>query len=491
MQALLIATLTAVPTAADLAELSTSADWLEIRADLDVAPDPAVVRERFRGKTLFTLRSRGEGGRSQAWTSERRDALRHAAEHWDFVDLEAERDLERPILAAIPPERRIISWHGPGEDLDELRDRFSRMETVPARYYKLIPTARTAKDALLPLALLRSLGRNDVISFAGGQGATWTRLLAPRLGAPIVYGGWGGRRAAPGQPSLDELRSVFGLPDLPPVTDLFGIVGNPVLRSLSPRLHNGLYREQGVEALYLPFQVESFGDFWLDLVESGSLGVLGFRLAGLSITAPFKEVALAVAGASSPLAERVGAVNTLIRHSGVWEGETTDPAGVVEPLAERGIAIEGRRAAVVGAGGAGRAAAWGLAHSGGEVTLFNRGVERGARVARELGLAFEPLAELDAGEFDILVNATPIGQSSVDEPHFAASRLRPGATVIDLVYRADGPTRQIEEARGAGCTAIDGREALLHQAVPQYRLMTGRELPLALGRELLGLEAAG
>jgi 3-dehydroquinate dehydratase/shikimate dehydrogenase len=490
MKALLIATLTADPGPSELEELARTADWLEIRADLGVDPDPQRVRAAFPGKILYTLRSRGEGGRSQAWSNERREALRRAAELWDMVDLEAERDLQPPILSAVPPERRVISWHGPGADLESLRERFGRMESQPARYYKLAPSARTVKEALAPLALQRSLGRGDVIAFAVGRCGTWTRLLAPRLGAPVVFGSWGPRRGAPGQLAIEQLRSAYGLPDLPPLTNLYGIVGNPVEGSLSPKLHNALYREQGVEALYLPFHVESFGDFWLDLVESGSLAVLGFRLAGLSVTAPFKEVALAVDGASSPLAERVGAVNTLVRHSGVWEAETTDPEGVVEPLAERGVRIEGRAAAVVGAGGAGRAAAWGLAHAGARVTLFNRGIERGRRVARELGLSFRPIDELPPGDFDLLVNATSVGGGSTDEPLFPVDRLRPGAAVIDLVYRQDGPTRQVREARDAGFLAIDGREALLHQAVAQYRLMTGRELPLARGRELLGLETA-
>jgi len=88
------------------------------------------------------------------------------------------------------------------------------------------------------------------------------------------------------------------------------------------------------------------------------------------------------------------------------------------------------------------------------------------------------------------VKATPLGGGPSDDPLFPAARLRSGAAVIDLVYRQDGPTRQVSEALAAGFVAIDGREALLHQAVAQYRLMTGRELPLARGRELLGLEAA-
>ena len=145
----------------------------------------------------------------------------------------------------------------------------------------------------------------------------------------MIYGSVTEMPAAAGQPSIVRLQRDFGLPDMPGVERLNGLVGYPVEHSLSPALHNGLYRQLGLPALYLPFHVEAFGDFWLDIVESGSLQVLGFDLRGLSVTAPHKAAALAVAGAASPLAETVGAANTLTCNEGVWEAENTDPEGIM------------------------------------------------------------------------------------------------------------------------------------------------------------------
>ena len=125
------------------------------------------------------------------------------------------------------------------------------------------------------------------------------------------------------------------------------------------------------------------------------------------MTAPFKRVALAVAGASSPLAERIGAANTLVQTGGVWEAEATDPAGVVRPLLVREIPLEGAPAVVVGAGGAGRCAAAGLSHMGAIVTMANRSGERGKRAAYDLGLPFIPLESIPLEKFTIAVNATP------------------------------------------------------------------------------------
>jgi len=500
-KATLVATLTTAPSAAGLGPL-TGADWLEVRADLTGDLDPAPLRARFPGKLLYTLRSRGEGGAFESSADRRRRRLLEAASRYDLVDLESERDLAPELLQAVAPERRIVSWHGAAPGLAGLQSRFNRMLAAEALLYKLVPAAVQPGEELAPLLLLQALQRADVAAFASGLSGAWTRLIAPRLGAPVVYGAVGRVAGAPGQISLRRLQRDYGLPDLPPVEKLFGIVGNPVAHSLSPRLHNGAYRALGIPALYLPFHTAAFGDFWLEVVEGGVLEALGMPIRGLSVTAPWKAAALAVAGAESPLAGRIGAANTLVWNAGVWEAESTDPEGVVLPLAERGIDPRGKRALVVGAGGAGRSAAVGLATSGARVTLANRSAEAGERAAADLHLPFLPLADVDPAGFELLVNATPLGREPDDPLPFAVDCLAPGAVVIDLVYPLDGgvddaggeaelppPTRLLAAAAAQGAVAIDGREVLLDQALGQFRRMTGREMPRDLARELLGLPA--
>jgi 3-dehydroquinate dehydratase/shikimate dehydrogenase len=498
----LIATLT-TPLTAELAAELEGVEWLEVRADLLGDLDPEPLRRLFRGKLLYTLRSRAEGGAFDGSQERRKRRLLDAAARYDRVDLEMARDLTPELLTALPADRRLISWHGPATDLDGLTLCFGRMEAADAALYKLVPTAVQPADALAPLQLLHHLGRSDVTAFAGGPTGVWTRLLAPRLGAPVVYAALGTVAGAPGQPTLRTLRQDFGLPALPPLSALFGIVGNPVGHSLSPRLHNGAYRELGIPALYLPFQADSFGDFWLDIVEGGVLDTLGLPIHGLSVTAPFKAAALALAGAESPLAGLIGAANTLLLREGVWEAESTDPEGVVEPLRERHLPVADRRALIFGAGGAGRSAAIGLARAGAQVTLCNRTDEKAESTAAALGVAYLPLADLNPSDYDILVNATPLGRADdpgalpglaqgASEPlPFVLAGLRPGTLVLDLVYRQpdQGPTPLLRAAAAQGATTIDGREVLLGQALGQFRLMTGRDLPVPLARTLLGLPA--
>ena len=500
--ATLIASLVEPPRSdgADVAALAGRADWLEVRADRVGDLDADWLRERFPGRLLYTLRSRAEGGEFEGSRERRRPRLTESTAGYDLIDFEGDRDLGDDLLDAIPAERRLISWHGAPADLAALRARFEHLARTPAAFYKLVPTALHSGEELAPLALLAELGRSDVVAFAAGSSGAWTRLVAPRLGGPLVYAAAGETPAAPGQLALETLRTDYGLPELAPARRLYGVVGRPALRSLSPRLHNAAYRALGIPALYVPFDVEHFGDFWLEVVETELLERIGLPLGGLSVTTPHKEVAFAVAGATSPLAQRLQAANTLTPRGGVWEGESTDAEGVLEALRANGVEPRGRRVAVIGCGGAGRAAALGLAVAGAEVVLANRGPERGMAAARSLGLPFVPLAELGeartagapagalAGSFEIYVHATPVGRRSADELPLPVARLAPNAVVVDLVY-GDAPTPLVVEARRRGLQAIDGREVLLYQAIPQFRAMTGSNLPVELGRRVLELEA--
>jgi 3-dehydroquinate dehydratase/shikimate dehydrogenase len=171
----------------------------------------------------------------------------------------------------------------------------------------------------------------------------------------------------------------------------------------------------------------------------------------------------------------------------VWEAESTDPDGVVLALQHAGVNLKGASAAVVGCGGAGKAAAYGLHLAGAKVVLVNRGRERGQKASAALGLPFVPLADFDPSRFDVVVQATGLGHDPDDDLIFDPERLASGAALLDMVYGPE-PTRLLRRARELGRIAVDGREMLLYQALEQFRLMTGRELPMELAREILGLE---
>ncbi len=255
-EATLVASLT---SPSELRSLPVEVRCLEVRADLTGDLDPEGLRDRFRGELLYSLSSRAEGGAGEISGRERRERLLAAARLWDLIDLEA-GDLEPEVLARIPAARRVVSWHGPAAGLGELRARWERLAGVEARLVRLVPAAEDAVDALAPLRLLREIsreiGRSDVIAYASGPAGWWSRLLAPRLGAPFVFAAAGEPTGgSAGEPTAARLVDDYGLPDLPPVEALYGIVGRSATaaKSLSPRLHNASYRALGLPALYLPF----------------------------------------------------------------------------------------------------------------------------------------------------------------------------------------------------------------------------------------------
>lgn len=458
------------------------AGWLQVRADRVGDLPAAWLREQFPGRLIYALPG------SEAPDPRRDDRLRTAAAAgYDLVELEAERDLRPGLLAAIQPAQRLISWHGPAAGAAPLADRLRRLSAVAARFYRLVVVARYAQDALPPLELLRAAGRRDVVAFAAGEPGLWGRVLSAWMGAPLVFGTLGPDAAVSGEPSLARLVADFGLPGLPSVDRVFGIIGEQVGHSLSPRLHNAAYRALGVSALFLPFPVTTLAEFWRALVADGGLEErLGLSLGGLTVASPHKQDVPGLAAAVSRAARHAGSANLIYRRRAAWAAATTDPAGVLVPLAERGIAPAGRRAVVVGCGGSGRAIAAALHTAGARVVLSNRGRPRGEQAASRLGLPLVPLAALAAADFDLVVNATSVGRE--DEPlPFAVDRLAAGAVVVDLVYTR-GATPLAEAARARGAVVVEGRQVLLAQVTRQFARMTGRDMPPDLAAGLLGLD---
>jgi 3-dehydroquinate dehydratase/shikimate dehydrogenase len=488
IKATLVATLTMPPSSGgqELSTLPETVEWLEVRADLVGDLDSDWLRSRFPGQLLYSLRSRDEGGDFAGSLRQRHDLLKRAASFYDLIELEGERDLTPELLSEIPIGKRLISWHGPASGLSQLESRFAQLSTVPARLYKLVTQAATISDELAPLTLLNRLGRSDLIAYANGPLGFWTRLIAPRLGAPVIFGLVPTGPIIPAEPTINKLIEDYGLPQLPMLEGIYGIVGSPVFHSLSPRLHNAAYREMNYPALFVPFHAESFKDFWHELVEGKVLRSLSMPIKGLTVASPHKEAALATPGTVSAVARRAESANILVRNNGSWKVDTTDPEVVAIARRKRGVQMKRKRAAVIGCGGAGRAIATALDQSGAGVTLVNRGAERGNYAAQLLHLPYTPLSGFSADGYDIVVNATPVGRDDGAVP-FKVETVGEDAVVIDLVYGAE-PTPLIAGALAMERETIDGREVLMTQVLRQFQMMTGKEMPASLVREKLGFE---
>ena len=486
-QASIAATLLTSPTAGaeELYLLPREVNWLEVQADLAGDINPDWLRTHFHGKLIYTLRSKAEGGNFEGSDAERRRRLHTAARHYDLIDLEGDRDLQAEILNMIPPDKRLISWHGAAADYPSLKQRLERFSDVRARIYKLVPWAQRSGDEIAALSLLKSARRQDVIAYAGGKTGFWTRLLSPYFGMPMMFGLVGKHPEDRWEPTVSQLIEEYHLHELPPLREIYGIVGDPVRKSLSPRLHNAAYRALDYPALFVPFHAESFSDFWRNIVEAGALESLGISMKGLTVVSPHKETALHEVTTVSDMVRRAGSTNVFLRNNGTWKADTSDPEGVVEAISQRGFVLKGKQVAVVGCGGSGRAIAAALDQAGAKVTLVNRSLERGNHANELLGLPFVPLSQFTVNGYSLIVNATPVGRDNRDLP-FDLKGLSRDAVIVDLVYGAT-VTPLIGNAREIGCTVIDGREVLYIQVRRQFLLMTGKEMPADLALRIIGL----
>jgi 3-dehydroquinate dehydratase / shikimate dehydrogenase len=470
----------------ELLSLPITVKWLQVRADVVGDINPDWLRKHFDGKLIYTLRSQEEHGdfAGAAWQRQRR--LLKAAKDYDLIDLEGERDLLPELLEAIPPGKRLISWHGAATDCLTLNQRLEKFSETEARIYKLVSIGARPGDELAALSFLKLAGRSNLIAYTTGKTCFWSRLVGLHFGMPMIFGAIESYSDRPWEPTVWQLIEDYNLPQLTPLREIYGIVGDPVQHSLSPRLHNAAYRALGYPALFVPFPVESFRDFWSKVVEKGTMESLGIWMKGFTVASPHKEIALNEAAASSPMVERAGSTNIFVRKNGTWKADTTDPEGVIEGISRRGIGLSGKKVAVVGCGGSGRAIAVALDQAGAVVTLVNRGVERGLRAHRLLGLPFVLLSEFTVDGYSLIVNATPVGRNNGDLP-FKLNGLSQDAVVVDLVYGSE-TTPLIAAAQAQGRITIDGREVLYLQARRQFHLMTGQEMPADLGLKILGMK---
>ena len=474
----LVAAVTMPPSAGTIREIPASINWLQIRSDLigDIPAD--WLRSHFPGRLLYTLRTCSSGGRFDRSNEERQRRLIAAARDYDLVELEADADLRPELLSAVPPVRRMLVWRGEAAECGQLRSCFQRLSAVPARYYCMITSATRTSDGLQSLLLLKSLRRRDVVAFCDGPWGVWSQLLSPTMGAPLLFGQLDESLRKQGELSSQQLIADYGFPAVRSLKGIYGMVGNRIFQSPSPRLHNAAYRMMDHPALFLPFYSENFEEFWNGMVLSGTLDDLGIPVQGLVIVSPYKEDAVAVADLSSSMVSKAGSSNVFARCNGKWKAETTDPESIA---AIRNLCP--LRAAVIGCGGAGRAIAASLQQTGSEVTLVNRGLRRGKYATQLLGLRFVPLSEFRANGFDVIVNATPVGKDNDGFP-FVIDSLGDQTLVIDLAYGPQ-PTPLVSAVHARGGTAIDGYDVLLTQVRKQFHLMTGLEMPAGISREMV------
>ncbi len=259
-------------------------------------------------------------------------------------------------------------------------------------------------------------------------------------------------------------------------TIVHGIMGSPVSHSLSPAMHNAAFAALGEDGVYVPFPVED--------VAAAITGFKALGVRGVSVTIPHKQAVMEYLDEIDPVAEKIGAVNTLVLTDGEIKGYNTDWLGANQALEDE-MGLTGASVLLLGAGGSARAIGFGLLEAGATVTIASRTPEPGQALAKVLNCPWHPLAEIPQLSANAVVNATSVGMGKMaDMSLVPQDKIADFPVVMDIVY-APLETRLLKEAKEAGCVAIDGLKMLLYQGGAQFELWTGKPAPLdIMDREL-------
>jgi 3-dehydroquinate dehydratase/shikimate dehydrogenase len=475
--------------------------FLEFR--LDSLPKPPLAMPKVKAflaghrdvTIIATCRRKHFGGNFAGSLTVELEVLLKAAEvGCQIVDLEVE-SAEKATAAQLVKFRAglraagtalLISFHDFSRTKN-LEQAAQRIEAFQPDFVKVVSTARTLTDNLAVLKLIADRSRSaEVVGIAMGEEGLVSRVLGLRAGAAFTFASSSsdsetgpGIQTAPGQVTARTLRDLYRIEQLDYATRVFGVAGNPVAHSLSPLMQNTAFRREGVNAVFVPLKTNTLADL-LTLARE-------LPLAGAAVTMPLKQELLPHLANSDPITARIGACNTLRTGAdGKLYGFNTDVAGVIRPLEKR-LQLKGARIAVLGAGGAARAAVFGLVEQGAEVFIVNRTHENAVKLAKESKAKALKHDQLSKNRFDVLINSTPCGMAGSKQPLPIAENELNAGLVFDMVYNPL-ETPLLKLAKERGIPVISGVEMFVQQGARQFEIWTGKPAPEAEMLRVVELE---
>jgi 3-dehydroquinate dehydratase/shikimate dehydrogenase len=468
--------LTGRTIAEDLQQYEQNKPWismLELRIDLldevsrlDAASFPALVDV----PVILTCRRTADGG-AFAQPERTRLALIEHASHGAFAYVDLEEDVKRSLFERQLADRgiRIIrSYHdfdGIPADIYHRASRIAAKGEIP----KLAVTPKTVLDLLTLFRFEQELATvpEKIIVGMGDMGVP-TRILYKRLGSMITY--CSKTAIAPGQIDARTMKELYRADTIDHRTKIYGVIGNPVLHSSSPHIHNPGFQGINFNAVYVPFLVDSVRSFFI-LAET-------LRIDGFSVTVPHKQAVLPYLGRITREVKQIGSCNTVVRSKNLWFGTNTDYYGFIEPLLDEIEAKRLQTALVVGAGGAARSVVWALRNHGCKVTIVNRDVERARKLALETMSSYDSLENASLYEgVDVVVQTTTVGMvPNEDGDPIPDFRFSGKEIAYELVYKPPY-TRFLTRASAAGCRLQLGMDMLVRQGKLQFEAFTGYHYP--------------
>ncbi|KAG6604254.1 Bifunctional 3-dehydroquinate dehydratase/shikimate dehydrogenase, chloroplastic, partial [Cucurbita argyrosperma subsp. sororia] len=479
------------------------ADIVEIRLDalkiFNPHEDLKTLIKESPVPTLFTYRPKWEGGQYDGDESQRRDVLRLAMKLGaDYIDVELQ--VAQEFIDSIRQEKPnnfkvIVSSHN-YKKTPSLEDLGSLVAEIQASGADIVKIATTALDITDVARVFQVLVYSQVpiIGLVMKDRGFISRVLCPKFGGYLTFGTLEeGIVSAPGQPTIKDLLNLYNFRQIGPDTKVFGIVGNPVGDSKLPALFNELFKLIGFNAVYVPFLVDDPSKF-LDTYSSVDTG-------GFSVTTPYKEALFEYCDEVDPVAKAIGAVNYVVRRQtdGKLCGYNTDCFCAISAIEDGllgsrndsskvGSGLAGKLFVVIGAGGAGKALAYGAKEKGARVVIADRTYDRARELADRIGGQAVSLTDLENFHPEdgmILANTTPIGmQPKVNETPISKHALKNYSLVFDAVYTPK-MTRLLRDAEESGAAIVPGLEMFIRQAYAQYEGFTGLPAPKERIRKIL------
>jgi 3-dehydroquinate dehydratase/shikimate dehydrogenase len=473
-------------TATDPAELIAKAEalvrdnpFLEFRLDYIAKPGLAIPKIKQFFDThpgtmvIATCRRTASGGKFRGSIASQLDILSKAsAAGCQLLDIElqtAQKCKPAQLQKLRTRSALILSFHD-FRGTKKLDETLEKMRAFPADFYKVVSTAGTLSDNVTMIQFLgRESDKQSLVGVCMGEQGIISRVLGVRAGSVFTFASAiAGEETAPGQATAQELRSVYRIEQVDVATRVYGVAGDPVAHSLSPAIMNAAFRRENVNAVYLALHAKTLKDL-LNCVRQ-------FPIHGLSVTMPYKEAILPYLDNTDSHTTKIGACNTVVRaQDGKLYGFNTDTSGVVRPLERRLNTLQDAKILVLGAGGAARAAVFGLKERGAEVYILNRSLEAAKKLARRAHARTLKRADLKKYSFDVIINATPVGMGNSRETPLQEKEIN-ARYVFDMIY--DPPeTLFLKLAKQRGAQVIPGIEMFVHQAARQFEIWTGKPAP--------------
>ena len=421
---------------------------------------------------IGTCRRAESGGKFKGSLVSQLEVLTKAnAAGCQIVDLEIQSAVKSKREAIVRLRSRaglIVSFHDfrATRNLDETLE---KMLKVPADFYKVVSTATTLSDNVAMMKFLQTQSdEHALIGLCMGEQGIISRVLSVRAGSVFTFGAVSAElKTAPGQISARDLRSIYRIDQVDAASRVYGVAGDPIEHSLSPVIMNTALRRENVNGVYLPLHAKTLKDLIYCVRE--------IPIHGLSITMPYKQSILAHLDNTDAHTAKIGACNTVVRgQDGKLYGFNTDVAGVVRPLEQR-VSIDKAKVLVLGAGGAARAAVFGLKERGAEVWILNRTSVKAQKLARQAKARTIKRADLRKVAFDVMINATPVGMGNTRDCPIKDEEIQ-ARVVFDMVYDPV-ETHLLQVARAKGIAVIPGVEMFVQQAARQFEIWTGKPAP--------------